>query len=119
MRDFQRLEKGVLNILVEWFSRYTLKNIAGKRRGIVRVSGCRMGRKDSDGQMRFHVLIEWRKVAGVGHEELLNSLFESRGVGHDVAQCNRFGIGGWNLKIEVVVDVAIQVELSQLDLLHD
>src|SRR5216684_5932918 len=119
MRHFQRLKNVVLNVLVKWFAGYTLKNITGKRRRVVRIGWGRTRGKDSDRQMLFQVLVEWGKIPGISHEKLLGSFFEPRGVGHDIAQRNRFGISRRNLEIDVVVDVAIQVEFPQLDLLHD
>src|SRR5438270_4286725 len=119
MRYFQRLKNMVFNVSVKWLSRHSLKNVTGNSRGVIGISRRREWRIDSDRQMPFHVLIKRRQVFCAGDEELLDRLFKSRRVRHDVPQCNRLGKGGRNLEVEVVIDVAIQVELSQLDLLHD
>ena len=119
MRHFQRLKNVVLNICVERFSGHTLQNIAGKRRSVIGIGWRCTGGKDSDRQMFLKIFIERRKVGSRRNKKFLHRLLETRSVGHDVAQCNRLGIGGRDLEIEIVIDIAIQVELSQLNLLHD
>ena len=109
----------MLNVVVERLTRDALKNVSRERSGIVRIGRRRSRGKDPDRQMRLHVFIERRKAGCIGDKKLFLSLLKSRSVGHDVAQRNGLGISLRNFEIEVVVDVAIQVKLAQLDLLHN
>jgi len=40
-------------------------------------------------------------------------------MGHDVAQRNRLGIRRGNPEIQVIVHIAVKIQLALLDLLHD
>jgi hypothetical protein len=59
-----------------------------------------------------------REVFGIADEQFLDRLFETRGVGHNVPKRDRLWVRRWNLEVEVVVYIAIEIKLSLLDQLH-
>ena len=52
------------------------------------------------------------------NEQVLQRFFESGRVGKQSPKRDRFRISFWNREVEVIVDVAIEIEFALLDQLH-
>ena len=58
-------------------------------------------------------------LLGFDENDVANSFFETAGMGHQVAQSDGAAEGGSNLKVEILVDVGVEIELALLLQLHD
>src|SRR5580700_3340447 len=113
------MEDVVVDVVVKRLAGNTLQNVTRQGGRIVRVCRRREGWEDALRQMCLHVVPKRRQMSGIGNKKFLRGFFESGSMGHDVAQSDRLREGGRNLEIEIIVDIAIQIELALLDLLQD
>ena len=118
MGHAQRLEDVVLDVVVEWLPGHALHDISGHRRGVVGICWGGAGWKDALRQVMFQVIVDWPKIFRIADEQFLDGFFEARCVGHAVAERNWSWVRGWNLEVEIIIHIAIQIQLALLYLLH-
>ncbi len=68
--------------------------------------------------MQFQVLFGRLGQLGVVADDVFQAFFEARAVVHQVAHGDRLVERRGNLEVQVVVDIAVQVDLALLDQLH-
>ncbi len=113
------MEDVVVNVVGKRLAGNTLQNVTRQGGRVVRVCRRRERGEDALRQMCLYIVSQRRQMGGIGNKKFLRGLFEPGSMGHDVAQSDRLREGGWNLEIEIIVDIPIQIELALLDLLHD
>jgi len=114
----QRYENVLLDVVVERHPRNALHDVAGECGSIIRVRRSRSRREDFLRHMGLHILLQRAHVRGVGDEQLLQRLLETRRVCHQVLHGDGLAEGRGDLEVEIVVHVAVQVDFALLDQLH-
>ena len=118
VRQVQRLEDTVFDIIVERLAADALDNIPRKCGGIIRISRRRARREDAVGQRERHLLFQRHHRLGIAADQIAHRFLKTRGVRHDVAHRDRLALIGRNLEIEIGVHILVEVDLARLDLLH-
>ena len=95
-----------------------LHDIARDCGRVVRIGRNLTGRKDALWNVILDVILQAAHVLCVLDEQVLTSFFKARGVRHNVPQGDGLSERGWNLEIQVIVHVPVQIELALLDQLH-
>ena len=113
----QRLEDVLLDVVVEILPRHPLHDVAGQAAAVVGIGHQLARREDPRRQMGLQVMLEVDRLA-VGGDEVARGVLEARGVRHQVAQRDRLALERRDPEIQVVVDVAVQVQLARLHQLH-
>ena len=119
MLHAERLEDALLDIVVERHAGNSRDHVPGKCCRVVRIGGRRAGRIDALGHPAFQQIGKrCDGLAGIA-DQILELLFEARGMRHDVAQRDRLPVARRNLEIQIAIHIGIEIELPLLDHLHD
>ena len=106
------------HIVGEWFTCDPLDDVAGQPDAIVRIGRNIAGRKQPTWQRVSQPASEWLRRP-VGRKNILGMLLEPRPMGHEAAKRDRHAaIRRRDVEIQIVVHIAIEIELALLDELH-
>ena len=105
----ERLEEMFVHIIVERLAGNALDRIRGKGRGVVRVGWNCTRRENLLRQMRRQILGHRRQQFLIADKKVLDGFFETRAMGHDVAEGRGFAEGRRNLEVQILVYVHIQI----------
>jgi hypothetical protein len=118
-RHAERHEHVAVHVVVVGFSADPFDDVAGERDAVIAVGWHFPRRIDALGHPGLQVLLRGREaVRPIGHQAL-DRLLEPGRVRHEVAQRHGLPAAGRDPEIQVIVDVAVEVQASRLDLLHD
>src|SRR5882724_280159 len=115
----ERCENMIADILFERLAADAFDDVAAESHTVVRVAGNDAGRKETIGLIVDQELAERNLVFRIGEKKFADDFFETRRVGHQVAEGDGFVESGTNLEIEIGVHVNVEVQLVLLDELHD
>ena len=106
------------DVMLEFFAADTLDDVSGESKSIIGIGRNFARRKNARwhlvreiGAQRFH-------VAFVRHEEIFQRLLESARMREQLPQGYRLWIRFRDWEIEVIIDVAVEIELALLHQLH-
>jgi hypothetical protein len=118
MRHTQRLEDVFGHVVVERPPGDAFHDIAGKGSPVVGIGRRGSRWKDALRNMGNQMLPQCGLRCGLFGDQVLDLLLETRSMRHEVAECNGFAESRRNLEIQILVDVAVQIELALLHQLH-
>ncbi len=119
MQHAQRRQNVVGDVVGVGFARQALHDVARQRAAIVRIGDDLAWRIDAGRHVLHQIVAQGKEVARLFHERLGNAFLKPRRMGHEVAHRDGLPELLGNLEIEIVVHVAIEIDLSRLDELHD
>ncbi len=106
-----------LDVLLVGLARHPRHNVACQHCMVVRVTRI-AGRKHPLRHIRDHEFAHRQQVLGIPSPTPEIPFFESRRMGHQVLEGDRLWIGIRDAKVEIGVDIRVQVQLALLDELH-
>src|SRR5262245_31662422 len=123
MRHAERDENVVGNVLFERLAADALDDVTAEANPVVGIAGDHAGREQSSRLVADQELAQgWNLVRGllaVDEDDVADGFFEAGRVRHEVADGDGTAKGGANLKVEILIDVGIEVELALFLELHD
>src|SRR6476469_11151038 len=105
--------------MLEFFAAHALDDVSGKRESVIRIRRNFTRWKNASGHFIHQIRTQRFDVAFVRDEKILQCFLESARVSKQLPQRYRLRISFWDWKIEVVIDVTIEFELSLFDQLHN
>ncbi len=113
-------EEGVLHIDCEWFFNSPLEEVAGQGETVVIVGGEQARWAQASGLVEQQIIMKGLPGTGQAGGVLEELDVESGGMGEEVVERDGLIEVGWDVKcVEVMVDVAVEVERALLGLLQD
>ena len=106
------------HVLLERLSRGALNDVARHGGRVIRVGGRHAWRKNSSRRMLAQILAERPHFGSVLDEQFLDGLLETRCVGQNIAQGNGLSESRRNLVVQIIIYVAVEIELALLNKLH-
>ena len=111
--EYLRFDVGMV-----WRAAHPLNDIACQRGGVVGIGGGRARREHACRQRFANILVERQQIVRIAGDQVPDRFLETRSVGHDLAQRDRLALIGWDLEIEIFIDVGIEIQPPRFDLLH-
>jgi hypothetical protein len=108
----------ILDVTLEFFAAHALDDVAGQRESVIGIRRNLTWRENATWHFIHEIRAQRFKVALSRNEKIFQCFLKSARVSKQLPKCNRFRISSWDWKIEVIADVAIQVELALFDQLH-
>src|SRR5262245_54532463 len=118
MRHAQRPEDVFGDILLERLPGNALDDIARQCSTIIGICWCLTRRIYARGHILDQILSQRPEIGSRPARMIGECRLETRGVRHQMTQSDCLRISSRNLKVEVLINVAVEVELALLDQLH-
>jgi hypothetical protein len=96
----------------------SLDDVARQRHAVIRVGHHRTGFEQPQRQRVFHIALQARRVLGPRQQDVFIDILKTSGVGEQVPQRNWGRERRGDAEVQVVIDVAIQLQLPRFDELH-
>ena len=119
MRHPQRAQDVIVDIARVRLAADSLDNITGERGTVVGVRRNRPGGKQQGTRMLFQIDFLRLQPLGIQGKDVLETLLKAAAVIHQIQQRDGLAAGRGDFEIQVVIDIAIQIELALLHQLHD
>src|SRR4029077_3526786 len=115
----ERFQNMVVDVTLEFFAAHTLDDVSGERKSVIGIRRNLAWRENPTWHFIHQIRPQGFEVAFTRNKQILQCFLKSARVSKQLPQRNRLRISFWDWKIEVIVDVAIEVELALFDQLHN
>ncbi len=115
----ERLEDVVVDVALVRLAGDPLHDVAGQGGAVVRVRGNRTGGKQQRARVLLEISFRCLQAVWIQGDDVLQPLLEAAPVVHQVKEGDRLATRGRDFEVQVVIDIALQVEFALLDQLHD
>jgi len=115
----QRLKNMFRDVLLEGLAAHTLYDVPSESYPIVRIGRHFARRKDPPWLVRDQEVSEWRRLLWVGKKNVANLFLKPAGVGHQVPQADGLAESRRDFKIEILVYIRVDVQLTLFRQLHN
>src|SRR5262245_22299905 len=115
----ERFQNVILDVMLEFLAADSFDDVSGERESVIGIRRNFPGCEDASGHFVHEIRAQGFYVALMRDEKILQYLFESACVSKQLPERNWLRIRFRNCEIEVIIDVAVEIEFSLFDQLHD
>ena len=114
----ERFQNVILDVMFEFLAADALDDVSSKRESVIGVRRNFTRREDASGHFVHQICAQRFYVALMRDEKILQYFFESVCVSKQLPERKCLRVRFRNSEIEVIIDVAVQIEFSLFDQLH-